>query len=177
MPRLKPAKWIRILSLIVLPMLFCNCFIISTVSTVGSAGLFVGKTAVKTTYGITKFAAKTTYKVVTFPFPDGEEAEIQKGDKFIMQASWYGNDYEGKQTANGDIFDPDKLTAAHKSLPLGTKLLVMNPESGKKVKVIVNDRGPYIAGRDLDLSQRAAEKLKMMEKGVSTVKVKILKLP
>ena len=72
-------------------------------------------------------------------------------------ASWYGKQFNGKLMANGKRFNMYKLTAAHKSLPFGTRLLLQNPQNGKKVLVTITDRGPYVRGRDLDLSKRAAE--------------------
>src|SRR6478736_7512291 len=71
-------------------------------------------------------------------------------------ATWYGNELRGHRTASGQVFNPDGLTAAHKSLPFGTCLVVENPRSGKKVRVTVNDRGPFTPGLVLDLSWGAA---------------------
>jgi rare lipoprotein A len=91
-----------------------------------------------------------------------------------MVASWYGPNYHGRQTASGDVFDMHDLTAAHKSLPFGTKLRVTYPGTSKSIVVLVNDRGPFIAGRDLDLSYGAAKKLGMVEQGVALVKIERL---
>ena len=74
-------------------------------------------------------------------------------------ASWYGKDFHGRKTANGEIYDMYKLTAAHKTLPLGVYARVTNLENGKEIKVKVNDRGPFIRGRFLDLSYGAAKEL------------------
>lgn len=92
-----------------------------------------------------------------------------------MVASFYGEDYHGKMTANGEIFDMNAMTCAHKTLPFGTLLLVLNPDTQQSVEVTVNDRGPFIEGRDLDLSKAAAEKIGLLSEGVKTVKVKIIK--
>ncbi len=88
-------------------------------------------------------------------------------------ASYYGvNDgFNGKKTANGEIFNTHKLTAAHKTLPFGTVVKVTNLSNGESVKVRINDRGPYIKGRVIDLSAKAAEKLDMTSKGVAQVKL------
>jgi len=91
-----------------------------------------------------------------------------------MIASWYGPKFHGKQTANTEKYNQMALTAAHKTLPFGTMLRVTNPQNGKQVIVRINDRGPYIKGRDLDLSKGAALQLGMIEKGV--IKVEIEKL-
>ena len=75
------------------------------------------------------------------------------------EASWYGKRHHGKKTASGARFDQNKPTAAHPSLPLGTKAKVTNLENGKSVDVIINDRGPYTKGRDIDLSKGAAQRI------------------
>jgi len=74
-------------------------------------------------------------------------------------ASWYGGSFHGRRTASGGIYNMHKLTCAHKTLPFGTKLLIFNPHNGRKVEVVVTDRGPYIGKRVIDLSKAAAEKL------------------
>lgn len=86
-------------------------------------------------------------------------------------ASWYD---QGRLTASGERFDPRKLTAAHRTLPLDTKVKVTNLENGKSVEVKVNDRGPYIAGRVLDLSSEAAKKLGMTKEGLALVRIEVL---
>jgi rare lipoprotein A len=89
-------------------------------------------------------------------------------------ASWYGEPHHGQPTASGETFDMALLTAAHRTLPLGTRLRVMNLENGRIVRVRVNDRGPYVAGRILDLSYGAARALEMVERGVVPVKFAIV---
>ena len=88
-----------------------------------------------------------------------------------MKASWYGPKFHGKLTANGEIYNQMALTAAHKSLKFGTLLKVTNPKNGRSVIVRINDRGPYIEGRDLDLSKGAAIELGLLRKGVARVKI------
>ena len=78
-----------------------------------------------------------------------------------VRASWYGNELRGHRTASGEMFQPNGLTAAHRSLPFGTCLVVGNPKTGKKVSVRVNDRGPFVAGLTLDLSSGAARAIGM----------------
>ncbi len=92
----------------------------------------------------------------------------------FMTASWYGPKFHGKLTANGEIYDQMAFTAAHKSLPFGTMLKLTNLENGKSVIVRVNDRGPYINGRDIDLSKGAAIALGSIKNGVIKVKVEQL---
>jgi hypothetical protein len=87
------------------------------------------------------------------------------------RASWYGPGFVGKKTASGDIFDDNKLTAAHKTLPLGSKAKVTNLSNGRSVRVEINDRGPFVDGRIIDLSKAAAHELGMVEDGVVQVRV------
>lgn len=87
------------------------------------------------------------------------------------EASYYHNKYRGKKTASGEKFRQYKRTAAHKTLPLGTKVRVTNLNNGKKVRVTINDRGPFIEGRIIDLSRKAARKVDMLKDGVAPVKI------
>ena len=93
-----------------------------------------------------------------------------------MKASWYGPGFHGRKTANGEIYDQMSFTAAHKSLKFGTLLKVTNPKNGKSVVIRSNDRGPYIHGRDLDLSKAAALELGLFHKGVARMKVEEIKI-
>lgn len=93
-----------------------------------------------------------------------------------MKASWYGPKFHGRMTANGEIYDQMALTAAHKSLKFGTLLKVTNTKNGRSVIVRINDRGPYIEGRDLDLSKGAAIELGLLKKGVARVKIEEVSL-
>ena len=87
-------------------------------------------------------------------------------------ASYYGEAFNGRPTSSGEIFDMNAYTAAHKTLPFGTLLEVTNLENGKKVVVRVNDRGPFVANRELDLSKAAAESLGMISRGITRVSIK-----
>lgn len=89
-------------------------------------------------------------------------------------ASWYGPKFHGRLTASGQRFDQSKLTAASRTLPLGTKLLVHAPHSRRCVIVRVNDRGPHVGGRVLDLSRAAAQQLDMMRQGIALVEFYVL---
>jgi rare lipoprotein A len=86
-------------------------------------------------------------------------------------ASWYGSAFQGRRTASGERFDMNQLTAAHKTLPLGTVVQVRNPLNGKTVDVTINDRGPFIKGRIIDLSYRAALALGIVQSGRQPVEV------
>lgn len=101
---------------------------------------------------------------------------VEYNDIGIMTASWYGPRFHGKLTANGEIYNQTALTAAHKSLPFGTVLKVTNIRNGRSVIVRINDRGPYIDGRDLDLSKGTAQALGMISRGVIRVTVKEIAL-
>ncbi|MBA7479006.1 Endolytic peptidoglycan transglycosylase RlpA [subsurface metagenome] len=89
-------------------------------------------------------------------------------------ASWYGGKFQGRQTANGEIFDTNKFTAAHKTLAFGTVVKVTNLENGKSTVVRINDRGPFIPGRIIDLSRAAAVAIGLAGKGVAKVRVEEL---
>jgi len=92
-------------------------------------------------------------------------------------ASWYGEEFHGRPTASGSIFDMYQLTAAHNTLPLGTKVLVTNLQNGRCATVIVNDRGPFVPGRVIDLSYAAAKALGMVEEGLAWVRIEVLDFP
>jgi rare lipoprotein A len=87
-------------------------------------------------------------------------------------ASWYGEWHHGRPTASGEVYDMEALTAAHPSLPLGTCVEVVHLANGRRVYVRVNDRGPYIAGRAIDLSHRAAQELEMVDAGLAQVRIR-----
>lgn len=86
-------------------------------------------------------------------------------------ASWYGPDFHGRRTSNGEIYDMHAMTAAHKTLPMNTMLLVKNIDNGRKIVVRVNDRGPFIRGRIIDLSYKAAQKIGAIAKGTARVQI------
>lgn len=89
----------------------------------------------------------------------------------LTLASWYGPGFQGRRTSSGEIFNRDHLTAASRTLPLGSRVRVTNPRNGRSVVVRINDRGPFVRGRGLDLSERAAERIGVAKKGVARVEV------
>ena len=93
--------------------------------------------------------------------------------KYVEQglASWYGPGFHGKKTASGEKYDQNELTAAHRKLPLGSEATVTNLETGKQVEVEINDRGPYVGDRKIDLSKAAAKKLDMLDDGTAPVRI------
>jgi rare lipoprotein A len=106
--------------------------------------------------------------------PVGTRSAVPPGTVETGEASWYGERHQGRRTANGEPFDMYRLTAAHPALPLGTKVLVTNLQNGRSVQVRVNDRGPTVAGRIIDLSYAAAQRLGAIGAGTIPVSVRVL---
>ena len=149
--------------------------LITRISIVGILALLVGFTIIKTDVGGPAEPVMNTSSV-TVNDNLVETSAISYIDKGYMKASWYGPHFHGKETANGEIFDQMAFTAAHKILKFGTLLKITNPRNDQSVIVRINDRGPYIGGRQLDLSKAAALQLGMMKRGVVKVKVEELSL-
>jgi rare lipoprotein A len=105
--------------------------------------------------------------------PKGE-VQLDVGLKDRGIASWYGEQFHGRQAANGELFDMEALTAAHRTLPLGSMVRVVNLANGKHVHVRINDRGPYVNGRILDVSHAAAAYLGMVKGGLSVVQIEVV---
>jgi len=109
------------------------------------------------------------------PLP--EKGAIEKRESRGVQegiASWYGADFHGKQTSSGEVYNMYQLTCAHNTLPLGTMVMVTNLENGRSVELKVNDRGPFVKERIIDVSSAAAQMLGMWEKGTALVKVEVI---
>jgi rare lipoprotein A len=107
-------------------------------------------------------------------------AEVHGGTSQAAQvgwASWYGRPHQGRKTASGERFSPSQLTAAHRSLPLGTKVQVTNLRTGQQVVVTINDRGPHGGGkrRIIDLSEAAAKRIGVLPRGVELVRVVVVR--
>ena len=92
----------------------------------------------------------------------------------LVTASWYGPGFNGRRTASGETFDQHGLSAAHPSLPLGSRVRVTNPANGRSVVLRINDRGPFTRGRGLDLSYGAAKRLQLLERGTGRVRIEVL---
>ncbi len=111
--------------------------------------------------------------------PDKNTVEVAKSDNLEYyetgKASFYGGKWHGRKTANGEIFDTYTMTAAHKTLPFGTKVKVTNLNNGKSVVVRINNRGPYVKGRVIDLSTAAFGAIESLNTGVTSVKLEIIK--
>ncbi len=106
------------------------------------------------------------------PTPPAARGFVQEG-----VASWYGPKFQGRPTASGEIFDMHRLTAAHRTLPLGTRVRVVNLENGRSVVVRINDRGPFVKNRILDLSYAAARRLGFARRGTARVRIEVLDAP
>src|SRR5262245_410814 len=102
-----------------------------------------------------------------------DQARSREGSAIVV-ASWYGTGFHGRRTASGQVFDQERLTAAHKTLPFGTKLRVTNLRNGRSVLVTVTDRGPYVRNRQLDVSFGAARRLGLVGTGTAPVLVEKL---
>lgn len=90
-------------------------------------------------------------------------------------ASWYGHPYHGRRTSNGEVYNMNELTAAHKSLPFGVWVEVKNKKNNQSVLVRINDRGPFVDGRIIDISKAAADKIDMVRMGIAPVKIKVVR--
>jgi rare lipoprotein A len=117
-------------------------------------------------------AQPETAKPPTKKTPPGEAKLPQIGE-----ASWYGAQHQGKRTASGEIFNQELFTAAHRTLPFGSKIKVTNLANGKSVEVKINDRGPFREDRIIDLSQAAAKALEFLQSGQATVRLELISDP
>lgn len=102
---------------------------------------------------------------------------IEPGHSFVCLSSWYGGDFDGQLTANGEIYDMYGQTAAHPTLPLGSVVRVVNLRTRRSAIVRINDRGPYVPGRGLDVSYEVARELGFARRGTAQVRVELLKVP
>ena len=126
----------------------------------------------KAGYAAVPLAGYLLFSACSF-LPKGE-LHLDLGIKDRGVASWYGKEFHGKLAANGEVFDMTAFTAAHRKLPLGSIVRVINLENGKFVQVRINDRGPYVIGRMLDLSHAAARELGMIEAGTTAVQIEVI---
>ena len=112
------------------------------------------------------------YSPVSGAFAAETAATESTSHPVIGKASYYARHFDGRKTASGERFNPNQMTAASKTLPLGTKVQVKNLENGRVVHVTINDRGPYVRGRVIDLTPRAADVLAMRHQGLARVEVR-----
>ncbi|MEO5924565.1 MAG: septal ring lytic transglycosylase RlpA family protein [Bryobacteraceae bacterium] len=125
--------------------------------------------------------AKHKQARVSVPSPKrGFQAPVEPariGDKEKGEASWYGEPYNGRRAASGEIFDMEQLTAAHRTLPFQTWVEVTNLDNGKQVDVRITDRGPFVDGRIIDLSRGAAREIDLLRTGIAKVELKVIEAP
>jgi rare lipoprotein A len=147
----------------------------SSASTLFSAALF---TLLAASCSTARHEREQAPEPPAAPAPGASRTEGAQPEQTV-RVSYYGkgDGFKGKKTANGERFDPRDMTAAHRSLPFGTKVQLRNPETGKTVTVRVNDRGPFKKGRTFDVSAAAARALGIEKKGVSHVEMEILDTP
>ena len=111
------------------------------------------------------------------PPPPAPSAAPKLGHTETGGASWYGHPYHGRRAANGEIYDMEKLTAAHRTLPFDTWLRVLNLDNSKTVEVRITDRGPFVEGRIIDLSHAAARAIDMLGPGTARVRLEVIRTP
>lgn len=119
-------------------------------------------------------AAPATIEVPPVPVRAARKAVAPAVSTWTGVASWYGDAFAGRRTASGERFDPGALTAAHRTLPFGARVRVTDLRSGRSVEVRINDRGPHIAGREIDLSRAAAEAIGIRSRGTGKVRIELL---
>ena len=142
---------------------------------VSATVLLVFVTSARSTDGNRILArANLTHLPTATAAPQPVSASPQRS-AMLMVASWYGQKFQGRKTSSGDIFDLNKLTAAHKTLPLGSRVKLTVPKTGRSVIVLVNDRGPWLKGRDFDLSEAAAIQLGIHDQGLAQVEMALVK--
>ena len=123
-----------------------------------------------------KQPVRTNQAVSSFQVP-GSKAPEKPLKTWECVSSWYGEDFDGQQTANGEIYDMYAATAAHPTLPLGSIVRVINLRNHRSEIVRINDRGPYIEGRDLDVSYGVAQRLGFVHRGLDRVRIELLEVP
>jgi rare lipoprotein A len=119
------------------------------------------------------FSSACSKRAAKIPTPPS----VKKGATETGIASWYGHPYHGRKTANGETYDMNKLTAAHRTLPFGVVVEVENKKNKRRVDLRINDRGPFVNGRIIDVSREAAKRLDMIGPGIVPVKIKVIRVP
>ncbi|MFD2111251.1 septal ring lytic transglycosylase RlpA family protein [Thiorhodococcus fuscus] len=120
-----------------------------------------------------------TVALLTLLLPVGSDAMARSGIGHVQKgiASYYHDSLNGRRTASGQVYNKNRLSAAHKTLPLGSKVRVTDTRTGRSIVVKVNDRGPFVKGRIIDLSRKAARELGIVKRGVAKVELKVLSVP
>jgi rare lipoprotein A len=146
-----------------------------TAALLGFGGMAIPKVAVPVAVAATAVpAAARAMEVTAEPVSEAADLPPLAHDSDTVEASYYGEEFAGRPTASGEIFDPSLLTAAHKTLPLGTLVTVTEASSGKSVIVRINDRGPFHGDRAIDLSEAAAERIGLLAAGTGKVTLRLV---
>jgi rare lipoprotein A len=125
--------------------------------------------------GLLLLSAGCRKNLLLVPVPGSPDLKIAHSEIYGI-ASWYGDPFHGERTSNGEIYDMHAMTAAHRTLPFATVVRVHNLDNGKRVHVRVNDRGPFVRGRIIDLSHAAAQEIDMVRPGTARVRLEILRI-
>ena len=125
--------------------------------------------------GLLLLSAGCRKNLLLVPVPGSPDLKIAHSEIYGI-ASWYGDPFHGERTSNGEIYDMHAMTAAHRTLPFATVVRVHNLDNGKRVHVRVNDRGPFVRGRIIDLSHAAAQEIAMVRPGTARVRLEILRI-
>ena len=125
--------------------------------------------------GLLLLSAGCRKNLLLVPVPGSPDLKIARSEIYGI-ASWYGDPFHGERTSNGEIYDMHAMTAAHRTLPFATVVRVHNLDNGKRVHVRVNDRGPFVRGRIIDLSHAAAQEINMVRPGTARVRLEILRI-
>jgi rare lipoprotein A len=155
----------------------CNADPISMIRSFGTRFIFIGVLAlVISACASTKHTSRQGTEAESSALGTSHaerlsEYEEFRGEKKSCIASWYGREFHGKPTASGEEFNMFALTCAHRDYPLGTRVRVTNPSNNREVECIINDRGPFVSGRDIDLSYAAAKKIGLIGPGIARVDV------
>ena len=120
---------------------------------------------------------KRRARVTPVPRPPRTPVVVHPGDTEEGVASWYGHPYHGRAAANGEIYDMEKMTAAHRTLPFNTWVKVYDLDNNRTTQVRITDRGPFVGGRIIDLSHAAARELEMIGPGIARVRVEVITAP
>jgi rare lipoprotein A len=120
---------------------------------------------------------KKRARVTPLPRPSRIPVVVQPGDTEEGVASWYGHPYHGRPAANGEIYDMEKMTAAHRTLPFDTWVRVYDLDNNRTTEVRITDRGPFVGGRIIDLSLAAARELELIGPGVARVRIEVVRTP
>jgi rare lipoprotein A (peptidoglycan hydrolase) len=161
------AKKAPVIELVIVSLIAQSCTAISGLSEKNDESLALRQVSSETNVGDANIQKTSTG-------PDSRKKKRAAKHNLSGTASWYGPGFHGKKTASGEIYDQNKLTAAHKTLPLGSKARVTNLDNGNAVEVEINDRGPFVEGRVIDLSRAAAGALGFVKSGTAPVQVELI---